>query len=74
MQQIYRRTHMPKCDFNNVAVQLYGNCTFAWVFSCKFAAYIQNTFTKNISRGLVLSIVNVLSELTESVLERSCIK
>ena len=65
---------MPKCDFNNVAVQLYGNCTFAWVFSCKFAAYIQNTFTKNVSRGLVLSIVNVLSELTESVLERSCIK
>ena len=23
MQQIYRRTPMPKCDFNNVAKQLY---------------------------------------------------
>ena len=23
MQQIYRRTPMPKCDFNKVAVQLY---------------------------------------------------
>ena len=23
MQQIYRRTPMPKCDFNNVALQLY---------------------------------------------------
>ena len=23
MQQIYRRTHMPKCDFNKVALQLY---------------------------------------------------
>ena len=30
-QQIYRRTPMPKCDFNKVAS--------AWVFSCKFAAY-----------------------------------
>ena len=33
MQLIYRRTPMPKCDFN----------TSAWVFSCKFATY-QNTF------------------------------
>ena len=32
MQQIYRRAPMPKCDFNKVA------------FSCKFAAYFQNTF------------------------------
>ena len=23
MQQIYRRTPMPKCDFNNVALQCY---------------------------------------------------
>ena len=28
---------MPKCDFNKVAL---------WVFSCKFAAYFQNTFSK----------------------------
>ena len=29
---------MPKCDFNKVPL--------AWVFSCKFAAYFQNTFSK----------------------------
>ena len=72
MQQIYRRTH--KCDFSNAAVELYWNCTLAWVFSCKFAAYFRNTFNKNISGGMVLAIVNVLSELIENVLERSCIK
>ena len=38
MQQIYRRTPMPQCDFNQVAS--------AWASSCKFAAYFQNTFFK----------------------------
>ena len=33
-----------ECDFNKVALQLYENRTSAWVFSCKFAAYFQNTF------------------------------
>ena len=45
MQQIYRRTPMPKCDINKIALQLYCNRTSAWVFSCKFAAYFQNTFS-----------------------------
>ena len=45
MQQIYRWTPMLKCDFNKVAKQLYWNCTSARVFSCKFAAYFQNTFS-----------------------------
>ena len=45
---------MPKCDFNKVALQLYWNHTSAWVFSCKFAAYFQNTFPKNTSGGLLL--------------------
>ena len=45
MQQIYRRTPMPKCNFNKVALQLYWNHTSAWVFSCKFAAYFQNNFS-----------------------------
>ena len=45
MQQICRRTSMPKCDFNKVAKQLYWDRTLAWVFSCKFAAYFQNTFS-----------------------------
>ena len=40
MQQIYRGTPMPKCDFNKVAKQLYWNRTSAWVF-CKFAADFQ---------------------------------
>ena len=37
MQQIYRRTSMPKCDCRNH--------TLTWVFSCKFTAYFQNTFS-----------------------------
>ena len=45
MQQIYRRTPIPKCNFNKVAKQLYCNRTSAWVFSCKFAAYFPNTFS-----------------------------
>ena len=49
IQQIYRRTPMPKCDFNKVAKQLYRNHTLAWVSSCKFAAYFQNTFSRNIA-------------------------
>ena len=49
MQQIYRRTPTPMCDFNKVAtaLQLYWNRTSAWVFSCKFVAYFQNTFSKD---------------------------
>ena len=27
-------------------MQLYWNCTSAWVFSCKFAAYFQKTFSQ----------------------------
>ena len=46
MQQIYRRTPMPKCDFNKVALQLYWNHTSAWAFSCKFTAYFQNIFSE----------------------------
>ena len=42
MQQIYRRTPIPKCDFNKVAsIEI----TSAWVFSRKFAAYFQNNFS-----------------------------
>ena len=44
IQQIYRRTPMPKYDFNKVALQLYWNHTSVWVFSCKCAAYFLNTF------------------------------
>ena len=41
-QQIYRRTPMPKSDFNKVA----KHGTSAWLFSCKFAAYFQKTFSQ----------------------------
>ena len=44
MQQMYRRTPMPKCDFNEVAFQFCWNHTSAWVFSCKLAAYFYNSF------------------------------
>ena len=36
---------MLKSDFNKVALQLYWNCTLAWVFSCNFTVYFQNTFS-----------------------------
>ena len=35
---------MPKCDLNKLAKKLYWNHTLAWMFSCKFVAYFQNTF------------------------------
>ena len=40
---------MPTCDFIKVvtAFKLYWNRTSAWVFSCKFAAYFQNIFSKD---------------------------
>ena len=45
MLQIYRRTPKPKCDFYKAAKQFYWNYTLVRVFSCKFAAYFQNTFS-----------------------------
>ena len=44
-QQNHRRTPMPKCGFNRVVLQLYWNHSSAWLFSRKFAAYFQNTFS-----------------------------
>ena len=46
MQQIYRRTPMPKCNFNKIALQLYWNHASARVLSYKFVAYFQNTFSQ----------------------------
>ena len=43
MQQIYRRKPMRKYDFNKVAKQLHWYRTSAWVFSCNFVSYFQNT-------------------------------
>ena len=38
MQQIYWRKPMPEYDFKK-------SCFLAWVFSCKFVAQFQNTFS-----------------------------
>ena len=36
---------MSPCDFNNIVFQIYWNLTLSRVFSCKFAAYFQKTFS-----------------------------
>ena len=43
MQQIYRRSH--PCQSAISIKLLYWNLTLAWVFSCKLAAYFQNTLS-----------------------------
>ena len=43
MHQIYRRTPVPKCKFNKVAL-----------LSCTFAVYFQNTFPRNTYGQLLL--------------------
>ena len=59
VEQIYRRTIMPKCDFNKVTKQLFWNRPSTWVFSCKFTAYFQKKFFKNTSGGLLLKITHI---------------
>ena len=51
MQDVYRVIPVSKCDLNKIAWQFYWNHTLAWLFSCKFAAYFQNTFYKNTLLG-----------------------
>ena len=46
IQQIYRRTPMPKCDFNKVTLQPYSNRISAWMFSYKFAVYLLQLVSK----------------------------
>ena len=66
MQQIYRRTPMPMCDFNKVALHVYWNQTSAWVSSfikiilrhvcspVKLLHIFRTPFLKNISGRLLL--------------------
>ena len=62
MQQMYRRTPTPKCNFNKVAKELYWNYTSAWVFSRKFLAYFRNiALSKNTSGRLLLYLCNFMS-------------
>ena len=51
---------MPKCGFNKVAKQLYWNHISAWVFSCKFAAFFQNTFFHIYFKGILYKYNSLL--------------
>ena len=51
MHQIYRRTPIPKCTFNKVALQLYWNHTSVWVFSCKSAVFFKKTYIPRSTSG-----------------------
>ena len=54
MQYIYRRTHVPKGDFNKVAKQ------FGVGVLLKISAYFQNTFPKNTYGELLLIFVDLM--------------
>ena len=54
MPQIYRRTHMLKCDFNKVEKQLYWNHTSTWVFPVNLLHNFKAPFLKNTSGRLLL--------------------
>ena len=69
MQQIHRRTPMPKCDFHKVAKQFYWNDTSAWVFPCKFAAYFQNTSGRQLLNNIVtinIVFINLLFQVDKN--------
>ena len=57
MLHIYRRTTMPKWDFNKVVKQLFWNHTLGWVSSCKFAAHFTTCEVKLIDLLKVPSLV-----------------
>ena len=52
MQQIYRKTSIPKCDFNKVTLQFYWNHTSAWVLGMGMAIF-RTPFPNNTSGGLL---------------------
>ena len=56
IQQIYRRTLMPKCDFNKVALQVYWNHTSDGYSPVNLLPIFRTPFTKNTSGWLLLSI------------------
>ena len=54
MQRIYRRTPMPKYDFNKVAKQLYWNHTSAWCSPVNLLHIFRTSFPRNTSGWLLL--------------------
>ena len=65
MQQSYRRTPMPKCDFNKVVLQLYWNCTSSWCSPVNLQHIFRTPFPNNTSGQLLLKDI-VDFELYES--------
>ena len=64
MQQIYRRTPMPKCDFNKVMSQFYWNRTSASAFCCKFVTPFLCNFIEFL-RGFHSIFCNVLCNIAQ---------
>ena len=55
MQQVYRRSPCRNIILKKLLYnQLCWNRTSAWIFSCEFAAFFQNTFHENTFGGLTL--------------------
>ena len=64
MQLIYRKSPMPKCDFNIVATATLLKSHFGMGVSCKFAACFQNiVFSKNTPWWLLLDTLRNSSTL-----------
>ena len=55
MQQVYKRTCMPKCDLNNVAKQFYRNHTSAWMPPVHLLPLFLTLFPKTTSEGMLLN-------------------
>ena len=53
-ENIQQIDHAKKNHLCQSPKQFYWNHTSVWVFSCKFAVYFQNTFSKNTSGRLLL--------------------
>ena len=74
MQHIYRRTPMPKCDFNRFALQLYWNHTSAWVSSYNLLHIFRTSFPKITFGGLILILApadleRLMINITEKFLD-----
>ena len=57
MQQIYRRTPMPKSDFNNVAKQLHWNHIFSTLFFPEHLRRAASECLKDLDGGHILIII-----------------
>ena len=59
MQQIYRRTPIPKCDFNKVALQRCWNHTSTWRSPVNLLHIFRAAFLKNTSAPLFLVYIRL---------------